>query len=198
AKISVMATPSDGLAGSIGAMSAERNKTILGLERFVAKPVRKECRSRPNCASCSANDMGTALRDSQPALKVEHPMYNSQLPPSSCTSPSSCGNAVSKAAAPKTVRVFHINTPTWTAVTAARACWRDLVANLVIKMVSGPGLSAPNRLSTTMVAREETLTRSDLRDLHDQTWWQYRWHLACLPSGWLLLRGAHQSRRLLF
>src|SRR5699024_9339847 len=106
-----MATPSDGLARSIGAMSAERNNTMLGLERVVAKPVRKECRSRPTCASCSANDMGTALRDSQPALKVENPLYNRQLPPSSCTSPSSCGDAVSKAAAAKTVRVFHMNTP---------------------------------------------------------------------------------------
>src|SRR5699024_2171754 len=107
-----MATPSDGLAGSIGAMSAERNKTLLGLERFVAQAVRKECRSRPNCASCAANDMGTALRDRQPALQVEEHLENSQLPPSSSSSPSRSGNAVSKAAAPKTVRVFHMNTPT--------------------------------------------------------------------------------------
>src|SRR5699024_9041566 len=110
--MSVMATSRDGLAGRICEVRAERNKTILGLERFVAKPVRNECRNLPNCASCSTNDMGTALRDSQPALKVEKPMYNSQLPPRSCTRPNSCGNAVSKAAAPKTVRVFHMNTPT--------------------------------------------------------------------------------------
>src|SRR5690625_147208 len=74
AKICVIATPIHALAGKSGAINAERNKTILGLERFVAKPVRKVCRSRPNWAPCSASDIGTALRESHPALKVEYPM----------------------------------------------------------------------------------------------------------------------------